>query len=283
MTIDFLLSSEFLGGVGILALFTAFFLWRRQRPEKYKRAKKRVLRFLNTTEQLGYALGFMASLSALGCVAVYFYSEKTVLAIQTSSPEVYAFISGYILAVQVAGLMFFSLFFLLKMVLHHHNSLDNGIIDDPDVERRFLRTDLLMNQMEKNRREEMAQMKTAMDKFAEVVVATQQNYYEQGKRFAENPTPPIGTQERRVIVRNDPSIPVTKEEVLATLLPETILEEIVQEGAVHSSDVEPTKKEIIPIPELFEPAKEEINPPRKLSWLRASDWDEKIFGKLGKL
>lgn len=254
-TTDLFLNPAFAGSVGALALLVAFLLWKKRNPESYGRAKKRVLRFLNTTEQVGYALGFMASLSALAFVAIYFYSEKTVLAVQTSSPEVYTFIAGYILAVQVAGLIFFSLFFLLKMVLHHHNSLDNGIIDDPDVERRFLRTDLMVSQMERNHREEMRKLQESVNgsinEMAEKIVATQKAFYEskgdKEGRLEKNPLPPEGIPERRVIVKNDPSVPVTKEEVIATLLPE-ILQEITQEGPIASETPEEAKKED-PIPE----------------------------------
>jgi len=253
MTTDIFFNPTFLGGLGaVVFLVFVLFVWGKLYPEQYKRTEKKVMRFISTGKQMFYAAGFTVSMIGLGCIAVYFYNEKAALAIQASAPELYSFIEGNILTLAVALLGFNALSFFWKMMTHHHNSLDNGKIDDPDVERRFLRTDLLVSQMEKNRREEMAQMKTAIDKLAEVVVVTQQNYYEQGKRFAENPTPPIGTQERRTIVKDDPSIPLTKEDVLAAVLPEIsrentanmeILPSETNEKATVSSDSSETQQE----------------------------------------
>ncbi len=276
-----LLEPMFYAAIGGFAALIALFVWRYQYPDEYKRAKKKVVNFLCTAHHVFYFFASMISLSALGCVAIYFYSEKTVDAIRTGAPEVYDFIAGYILSVQVAFLIFISLFFLWKTMTHYHNSLDNGIIDDPDVERRFTRTDILIDQIERNRKGDMAQMQKAI----EAITQMQQAFYASGNRFEKDPTPPKGIEERRTIVRNDPSVPITKEEIIAAVLPKLAEEEspVVEEKTTEI--ILPDQTAVVS--EVSEETSEQTKPeepvkraePKKLSWLHSSDWDELIWGK----
>ncbi|MCX6736344.1 MAG: hypothetical protein NTZ13_04640 [Candidatus Parcubacteria bacterium] len=273
-----LMEPMFYAGIGGFAALIAIFIWRYQYPDEYKRAKKKVVNFLCTAHHVFYFLASMISLSALGCVAIYFYSEKTVDAIRAGAPDVYAFIAGYILSVQVAFLIFISLFFLWKTMTHYHNSLDNGVIDDPDVERRFTRTDIVLDQMERNRKKDMAQMQKAI----EAITQMQQAFYSNGNRFEKDPTPPEGVDERRTIVRKDPSVPITKEEIIEAVLP-TLVEEktteiILPDQTVVVSEVLGQTEETLPVIVQEEPIKEQ-DKPKKLSWLHSSDWDELIWGK----
>ncbi len=274
-----LMEPMFYAGIGGLAALIAIFIWRYQYPDEYKHAKKKVVNFLCTAHHVFYFLASMISLIALGCVAIYFYSNKTVLAIQSAAPEVYDFIATYILTVQVAFLIFISLFFLWKTMTHYHNSLDNGIIDDPDVERRFTRTDIIMDQMERNHHKDMLQMQKAIDSITQM----QQAFYATGNRFEKDPLPPEGIDERRTIVRKDPSVPITKEEIIEAVLPKLAEEKettevvLVIETEVTPEVLEQTE-ETLPLLVQEEPVKKQ-DEPRKLSWLRSSDWDEKIWGK----
>ncbi|MCX6738729.1 MAG: hypothetical protein NT098_01595 [Candidatus Parcubacteria bacterium] len=269
-----LMEPMFYAGIGGLAALIAIFIWRYQYPDEYKHAKKKVVNFLCTAHHVFYFLASMISLIALGCVAIYFYSNKTVLAIQSAAPEVYDFIATYILTVQVAFLIFISLFFLWKTMTHYHNSLDNGVIDDPDVERRFTRTDIVLDQMERNRKKDMAQMQKAI----EAITQMQQVFYSNGNRFEKDPTPPEGIDERRTIVRKDPSVPITKEEIIEAVLP-TIVEEKTTEIILPDQTV--VVSEVLEQTEETPPAlvQEEPVTPRKLSWLRTDDYDELIWGK----
>ncbi len=279
MTTNLLLNPEFYEGIGVIAFTVSLLLGYYKYPKKYKRVWKALKKLCAQSHHIIIMSVAVLATFTLAIIGLCFYKPEAVEAVRIGAPEFYSWILSYLLVLQVSFVGIFAVEWWVKAFNHYSESLDNGIIDDPDVEKRFLRTDLLINQMEKNRSEEMTKMQAAIDKLAEVVVTTQQTYYIQGKRFAENPLPPEGTQERRTIVRNDPSIPVTKEEVIATILPKRSQEETDPQETILLSETLEKKEETIPTMEFTKPTKEEYKPQRKLSWLHLSDWDEKIFGK----
>jgi hypothetical protein len=216
-----------LGGLTIILLL---FFWRYRFPNSYKRTKRRVLHSVDTATQIANVIILMASLSVLGVLALYTYSEKTVIAIQTSSPELYGFVLGYKTMVEVAFIIFMVLFCVWNIVARHWKSLDNGKIDDPDQKRwddrqelENFKRDERIEQVERNRQLSEERWQKAFEKLTEMYVASQNTIADikgaKEGRLQENPEAYTGP-EKRAIVTN-PTVPLTKEVVLAKIAPIT--------------------------------------------------------------
>jgi hypothetical protein len=205
----------------------------------------------------------MASLSVLGVLALYTYSEKTVVAIQTSSPELYDFVLGYKTTVEVAFIIFMVLFFIWNIVAHHWKSLDNGIIDDPDQKRwddrkmaedayrdvqieELKRDQKLDLELRKKEAEQKEKEKEQKEKEWQEMRQKILELYERGNRFEKNPQPPEGEngekEERRKLVRSDPSVPLSEEEIEKILPPVFVEEPLPLENVSEPEEETETKK-----------------------------------------
>ncbi|MFA5831454.1 MAG: hypothetical protein WC878_06510 [Candidatus Paceibacterota bacterium] len=289
MELAYLLDPRILGIAGVVALLiTDLAVWYFY-PEKHKRAWKKIRNFFQHIWHYLLIVIAVVVTFALGIVAMNFYMPEATTAMYNASPLLHELISTYMVAIQVVFLGLNTVVCWALVGGHFGNQLDNGIIDDPDQKKwddkktlEDLERDYRIEQMRKEHRKEMEQVKESLN----AILETQKAFYDNGKRFEQNPVPPEGTPERRVIVRSNPEVPITKEEVFSALpnlaiatetaVPEPVVLETVQ--------LEPEKEEFVlpaELPKVEEPATKKAEP-KKLSWIRASDLDELIFGKWGK-
>jgi hypothetical protein len=266
-----------------------------------KTCGRRVQRFL---------LMMITFVAVVAFVGVYF--SVSIESFQSVSPELYGLAAPY---TRVFYLVFWGLIVLTYGLrsISYGDREENGVIEDIDTEKRLNITDTRvdqmqfdhrkeMNQMNENHRKEMEEMREyhrkneekhekAIEKLTQMVIDAQQAFYARGTRFEENPVPPVGMEERRTIVKVDPSIPPSKESIVAAvpelaspkeeiILPEN--EAVMEESSGGVSSIQDFPKEEIPeaLPE--KPAIAEKSPEHKPSWKHASDWDELILGKFGK-
>lgn len=238
-----------LGGLIVILLLL---YWRYRFPDSYKHTKKWVLKSGNTIIQGFNVVGLMVSISIMGILALNTYSENTIIAIQTSSPELYSVIFGYKTFAEVVFVGFVILLFIGRTVTHHWNAMDNGVIDDPDQKRwddrkqlEDIGRDMRIEEVEKNRQLSEERWQKAFEKLTEMYVASQNAIYDiKGEKEGRQKPEGLYTgPEKRSLVRDDPTVPLTEEEVLAKVLPVEILEEKPLPPEDVSESENETKKE----------------------------------------
>ncbi|MCK9351964.1 MAG: hypothetical protein WCT49_02340 [Candidatus Paceibacterota bacterium] len=265
-------------GVGFLSIFVALIFWRWRNPESFKRAWRGVKNFFHRVHRL--LIGLLAFTATIAFLGVYFYTPTSAEVIRSASPEFYNWASDYMRLIHLIFWGMFALTYWLKLVSHGDRQ-DDGIVNDVDAERRFQRTDTIIGQMELNRRQDTAQMKAALEALTKLTLANQQAFYASGKRFEENPVPPAGIPERRSIVRSDPSIPLTKEEIINAFLPDVQTEETATEGTVpvanDSEDKATTTKDEKPEETITSETKDET--PAKAQPFAYTGWGDQWLNK----
>jgi hypothetical protein len=216
--------------IGGLAIVLLLLYWRYRFPDSYKRTKRGILHSLDTATQVANVFGFVISLSIIGILALYNYGEKTVVAIQTSSPELFAFVSGYKETAMIVLAIYMAFFFAWNIVARHWNNLPNGVIEDADQklwdDRKQLEDigrDMRIEEVEKNRQISEERWQKAFEKLTEMYVASQNAIYdikgEKEGRLEENPETYTGPEKRSIVT--NPTVPLTKEVVLAKIHPVT--------------------------------------------------------------
>jgi hypothetical protein len=201
-----------LWGIGGTILIITIAVWGFTHPERCARIWKTTIKFLRRALHSLLVVRAFVVTFALILAGIYWYFPEAVVGLKNSSPELYNWAIEYAFLVFVVFLGLNTIGSWASVIVHSDRE-DDGIINDIDAEKAIYANKKIIDEHSR-----------VIGDMSGLILELQNALYEHGNRFEVDPKPPVGVEERRKIVKANPSIAPTIEDV-AKIIPLPTLDE----------------------------------------------------------